>query len=68
MLQELDCRKNLEDGLPYTACAGVAVVHKEYPLYSAYKRSEELCRDAKIYSETNHENSVKLSKKIMADF
>ncbi len=50
MLRELSKTCNKEDGLPYTACAGVALVHKKYPFFQAYRLSEELCGNAKKFS------------------
>lgn len=36
-----------KDDLPYSSCAGVAIVKTKYPFYSAYLMAEELCRSAK---------------------
>lgn len=49
-LERLAARKNQEDGLPYAACAGIAVVHAKYPFHEAYGLSEALCNSAKKYS------------------
>jgi hypothetical protein len=35
---------------PYSACAGVAMVHTKYPFHRAYELSEELCSSAKRYA------------------
>lgn len=35
---------------PYSACAGVAIVHTKYPFHRAYELSEELCSSAKRYA------------------
>lgn len=43
----LGTKKNSVDGKPYSACAGVAIVHNKYPFYKAYKLAEELCDNAK---------------------
>jgi len=37
----------MTDGVPLTACAGVAIGGVHAPLYRAYGQSEELCRSAK---------------------
>ena len=41
--------KNEVDGMPYPACAGVVLVHKNYPFHRAYDLAEELCSNAKKY-------------------
>ena len=56
MLKELSRFSNREDGLSYTACAGVALVHKKYPFFRAYQLSEELCSNAKKFSAAKDEN------------
>lgn len=48
-LERLAERVNQEDGKPYAACAGVALVHKKYPFHQAYDLAEELCSSAKRY-------------------
>lgn len=48
-LERLAERVNREDGKPYAACAGVALVHKKYPFHQAYDLAEELCSSAKRY-------------------
>lgn len=35
---------------PYSACAGVAMVHTKYPFHRAYELSEDLCSSAKRYA------------------
>lgn len=35
---------------PYSACAGVAMVHTKYPFHRSYELSEELCSSAKRYA------------------
>lgn len=49
-LTELSQIKNEFDGTYYSACAGVAIVHKKFPFYKAYNLSEELCDSAKKFS------------------
>ena len=46
-IKALGTKKNAEDGEPYAACAGVAVVHQKYPFYRAYELAEQLCSNAK---------------------
>lgn len=48
-LKELAEKKNKADGRPYSACAGVAIVHQKYPFYKAYELAEELCSNAKKF-------------------
>lgn len=48
-LEHLTALKNQEDGLPYAACAGVALVHQKYPFHQAYNLAEELCSNAKKF-------------------
>ncbi len=48
-LKALAALKNKEDGKPYAACAGVAIVHQKYPFHLAYRLSEELCASAKRF-------------------
>lgn len=48
-LERLAARHNAEDGLAYSACAGVALVHKKYPAHAAYRLAEELCSNAKTF-------------------
>ena len=51
-LRYLTGKKNKEDGMPYAACAGVAIVHQKYPFYRAYELAEELCKNAKQFGVT----------------
>ena len=37
------------NGENYSACAGVAMVHRKYPFYLAYDLAEELCSSAKKF-------------------
>ena len=48
-LNHLASKTNQEDGMPYAACAGVAIVHQKYPFHRAYTLSEELCSSAKRF-------------------
>lgn len=48
-LEQLSKRSNQEDGLPYAACAGVALVHQKFPFHQAYDLAEELCSNAKRF-------------------
>ena len=48
-LEKLAALYNQEDGTPYAACAGVALVHVKYPFHQAYRLSEELCSNAKVF-------------------
>lgn len=51
-LENLSGKQNPVDGNPYSACAGVAFVHRKYPFYRAYELAEELCSNAKKYGVT----------------
>ena len=58
-LEKLTALSNQEDGLPYAACAGVALVHQKYPFHQAYQLSEELCSSAKQFgAKLNGEGKV----------
>ncbi len=46
-LEKLSTKVNKEDGKRYSACAGVAIVHRKYPFHMAYNMSEHLCSSAK---------------------
>ncbi len=46
-IEHLEEQRNSIDGLPYHACAGVAIVHQKYPFYRAYDMAEQLCSNAK---------------------
>lgn len=48
-LERLTALKNAEDGKPYAACAGVALVHQKFPFHQAYDLAEELCSSAKRF-------------------
>ena len=49
-LEKLAAMENAEQpGRPYSACAGVAVVHTKYPFHQAYQLAEELCSSAKKF-------------------
>lgn len=48
-IKHLTKKKNAEDGKNYSACAGVAIVHRKYPFYEAYQLAEELCSNAKRF-------------------
>ena len=58
-LQRLTALTNQEDGKPYAACAGVAMIHKKFPFHTAYRLSEELCSNAKRFgAELNSEGRI----------
>ena len=60
----LNDMQNECDSLPYTACAGVAIVHQKYPFYRAYKVAEALCSNAKKYGasiSTSDDNGSSIS-------
>ncbi|MBK9404471.1 MAG: hypothetical protein IPN57_08060 [Ignavibacteria bacterium] len=46
-------KKQVSDGEPITACAGVAITKLKYPFYRGYKLSEELCASAKLKRKDN---------------
>ncbi len=48
-LEQLSKKRNSEDGMPYAACAGVALVHQKYPFHRAYDLAEELCSSVKRF-------------------
>ena len=48
-IQALCSRKNEIDHQSYAACAGIAIVHKNYPFFKAYELAEALCSSAKRY-------------------
>lgn len=48
-IEELNKISNKADDKPYTACAGVALVHQKFPFYKAYKLAEQLCSNAKKF-------------------
>ena len=47
-LRSLACKKDLQ-GNPYSACAGVVIVHQKYPFFRAYELAENLCGNAKKF-------------------
>jgi hypothetical protein len=47
---------------PYSACAGVAMVHTKYPFHRAYELSEELCSSAKRYAAELKKNKSEEEK------
>lgn len=58
-LEHLTALKNAEDGKPYAACAGVALVHQKFPFHQAYDLAEELCSNAKKFgAELDSEGRV----------
>ena len=48
-IRHLSGKINGADGQPYSACAGIAVVHTRYPFRRAYDLAEELCTNAKKF-------------------
>lgn len=54
---------NVKDGKGYSACAGVAIVHKKYPFYRAYELAEALCSNAKKFgaSLSKEDNGASVS-------
>ncbi|MEG2680059.1 MAG: hypothetical protein RR949_08945, partial [Oscillospiraceae bacterium] len=48
-LEKLTAKCNQEDGKPYAACAGVAMVHQKFPFHQAYDLAVELCSNAKKF-------------------
>ncbi len=48
-IEKLTAKRNVQDGLPYSACAGVAIIHNKYPFFRAYTLAEQLCNNAKKY-------------------
>lgn len=58
-LEHLAALKNQEDGQPYAACAGVALVHRKFPFHQAYDMAEQLCDSAKRFgAELDPESRV----------
>lgn len=51
-LRCLSRKENKADGQHYSACAGVAIVHKKFPFHRAYQLAEQLCSNAKKYGTT----------------
>jgi len=48
-IERLTQKRNKADGQGYSACAGVAIVHRKYPFHRAYQLAEQLCDNAKEY-------------------
>lgn len=48
-MKHLSGKVNPQDGKPYAACAGVAMVHLKYSFHQAYDLAEALCSSAKKY-------------------
>ena len=48
-LKEL-ANQNVKDQLPFSASAGVVIVHQKYPLFRAYALAEGLCKNAKSFA------------------
>lgn len=48
-MKHLSAKTNPQDGKPYAACAGVAMVHLKYPFHQVYDLAEALCSSAKKY-------------------
>lgn len=48
-LERLSGKVNGADNKPYTACAGVVLMHKNDPFRQAYDLSEALCANAKLF-------------------
>jgi hypothetical protein len=40
-------KRNASDGLPLSACAGIAITKAKYPFYRGCKLAEQLCKSAK---------------------
>ena len=50
LIEKLNGKTNQWDEAPYSACAGVAIVHQKYPFYKAYELAEQLCSNAKKFN------------------
>lgn len=48
-LERLAAKVEQQSGLPYAACAGIALIHTKFPFHRAYDLAEELCGSAKRY-------------------
>lgn len=59
-LEKLSAMENCEQpGQPYSACAGVAMVHQKFPFHQAYDFAEGLCDNAKKFcAEIDRERRV----------
>jgi len=55
-LKEISKIVNNVDKKPYSACAGVCIVHSKFPFYRAYEISESLCSNAKVFINKFGEN------------
>lgn len=51
----------LEDEIQGFACAGVAIVHTNYPFARAYDLAEELCQTAKLEARSFDPNGARIS-------
>lgn len=52
-MKHLSEKVNQADGMAYTACAGVVLIHKKFPFRRGYDLSEELCSSAKRFVAEN---------------
>lgn len=50
--------KNEKITIPYSCCAGVAIVKEKYPFYRAYQMAESLCTSAKKKNKTEGGNWI----------
>lgn len=57
-MNHLSGKVNPQDGKPYAACAGVAMVHLKYPFHQAYDLAEALCSSAKKYGVSLCDNGT----------
>ncbi len=57
-LERLSQKTNEADQKPYTACAGVVLIHKKYPFRQARDLSEELCRSAKSFDPSGKISAI----------
>ena len=48
-IEKLNAKINKADGKSYNACAGIAIVHTNYPFFRAYDIAEVLCSNAKAF-------------------
>lgn len=49
-------KQNVSDGIPLSACAGVAITKTKYPFYRGYRLSEDLCKNAKDIRKSHNDN------------
>lgn len=61
-LEELSSLKNQKDNKPYSASAGVAIVHQKYPFFRAYELAEMLCANAKSFASDLREKQKEACK------